>query len=205
MPKTQAAAKAPPVDGRRVLAYTDPATLQPYDRNARTHTDEQVRQIRASIEQFGFNAPILLKEDGSTIGAGHGRWMAAMLDPPLPEVPVITLRGLSEAQWRAYVIADNKIALNSVWNDELLRSELADLERQGVNLAIAGFTPEELDAIHRGWDSDLGALERHTENLDGMGVTVRIVLGPDHKDRADDVVAGVTAWLAEQKITADVK
>ena len=160
MPKTQATAKAPPVDGRRVLAYTDPATLQPYDRNARTHTDEQVRQIRASIEQFGFNAPILLKEDGSTIGAGHGRWMAAMLDPPLPEVPVITLRGLSEAQWRAYVIADNKIALNSVWNDELLRSELADLERQGVNLAIAGFTPEELDAIHRGWDSDLGALER---------------------------------------------
>lgn len=133
-------------DARRVLEYADPATLRPYDRNARTHSEDQVRQIRASIERFGFNAPILLKEDGCTIGAGHGRWMAAMLEPALPEVPVIALGGLTDAEWRAYVIADNKLAMNSGWDEDMLRSEVSALLAD-VGAPVMGFTEDEIRGL----------------------------------------------------------
>src|SRR5277367_1050571 len=108
--------------------------LIPYKRNPRTHSDEQVAQIAASIVAFGFNAPILVDSNSGVI-AGHGRLLAAT-KLGLAEVPVIVLDHLSETQKRAYIIADNKLALNAGWNEEILAAELADLERECLDLAL---------------------------------------------------------------------
>jgi ParB-like chromosome segregation protein Spo0J len=132
---------------RLVVEYRPTGSLRAYERNARTHSEAQVRQIRASIDEFGFNNPILLKDDGVTIGAGHGRWAAAQLDPPLAEVPTITLPGLTERQWRAYVIADNKLALNAGWDEDLLRTEVAELLECDIGAELMGFDERELEQL----------------------------------------------------------
>lgn len=112
------------------------ADLVPYARNSRTHSDAQVAQIAASIREFGFNNPVLIDPDGVLI-AGHGRVLAAQA-LGLEEVPTITLSHLSDAQRRAYVIADNQIALNSGWDFDLLRSEVLDLG-DDLDLDVLGF------------------------------------------------------------------
>ena len=119
--------------------------LIPYARNSRTHSDEQVAQIAASIKEFGFTNPILIDETGGII-AGHGRVLAAQ-KLKLKEVPAIELSHLSETQKRAYVIADNKLALNAGWDDELLRIEFAELEDAGFDLELTGFSLEEIDGL----------------------------------------------------------
>jgi DNA modification methylase len=119
--------------------------LVPYAKNARTHSDAQVAQIAASIAEFGFNAPILVDSDAGII-AGHGRLLAAR-KLGLDEVPVVVLDHLSETQRRAYIIADNKLALNAGWDEETLAAELRDLEAEGVDLVLVGFSDEELDDL----------------------------------------------------------
>ena len=119
--------------------------LIPYAQNSRTHGDEQVAQIAASIKEFGFTNPILIDETGGII-AGHGRVLAAQ-KLKLKEVPAIELSHLSETQKRAYVIADNKLALNAGWDDELLRIEFAELEDAGFDLELTGFSVEEMDGV----------------------------------------------------------
>jgi len=121
--------------------------LIPYARNARTHSPEQVAQIAASIREFGFTNPVLLRED-NTILAGHGRVLAAR-KLGLVEAPCIYLSHLTEQQARAYVIADNKLALNAGWDDALLDIELADLIAAGFDVALTGFDVEEIDALAR--------------------------------------------------------
>lgn len=119
--------------------------LIPYARNTRTHSDEQVAQIAASIREFGFTNPVLIDgQDG--IIAGHGRVMAAR-KLGLAEVPCIRLAHLSEAQRRAYVIADNKLALNAGWDEELLAVELADLREIDFDLSLTGFSETELGSF----------------------------------------------------------
>src|SRR5438477_11772285 len=100
--------------------------LVPYARNARTHSPEQVAQIAASIIEFGFNAPILVASDAGIV-AGHGRLLAAQ-KLGLGEVPAVVLDHLSETQRRAYIIADNKLALNAGWDERVLAAEVRDLE-----------------------------------------------------------------------------
>jgi DNA modification methylase len=119
--------------------------LVPFARNSRTHSDEQVAQIASSIREFGFTNPILIREDGGII-AGHGRLMAAR-KLGLAEVPTICLAHLSEAQVRAYVIADNKLALNAGWDEDMLRLELGELADLGFDLALTGFEDEELARV----------------------------------------------------------
>jgi DNA modification methylase len=121
--------------------------LQPYDRNARTHSPEQVAQIAASIVEFGFLNPILV-DSSAGIVAGHGRLLAAR-KLGLAEVPVVVLDHLSETQRRAYIIADNKLALNAGWDEALLEAELRELKADGFDLGLVGFTDEELEAICR--------------------------------------------------------
>ena len=116
--------------------------LVPYARNARTHSQAQVAQIAGSIREWGWTTPILVDEDGTLI-AGHGRVLAAR-QLGLTEIPVMVARGWSEAQKRAYVIADNKLALNAGWDVELLKVELADLKAMGADLGLVGFADEEL-------------------------------------------------------------
>lgn len=119
--------------------------LVPYERNARTHSAEQVAQIAASIREFGFTNPILVDgKDG--IIAGHGRLMAAK-DLGLKEVPVVVLDHLTAAQRRAYVLADNKLALNAGWDDGILAEELAALNLQDFDLSVLGWSDKELVGI----------------------------------------------------------
>jgi len=116
--------------------------LVPYVRNPRTHSDAQVAQIAASIAEFGFNNPILVDTKAGII-AGHGRLLAAR-KLQLREVPVIVLDHLTEAQKRAYIIADNQLALNAGWDEELLRIELTALQDEDFNINLIGFEDEEL-------------------------------------------------------------
>jgi site-specific DNA-methyltransferase (adenine-specific) len=116
--------------------------LIPYARNSRTHSDAQVAQIAASIREWGWTTPILVDEAGSII-AGHGRLQAARL-LKMTEVPVVIASGWSQAQKRAYVIADNKLALNAGWDNELLALELAELDGLGFDVELTGFSDEEI-------------------------------------------------------------
>src|ERR1035438_1102575 len=127
--------------------------LIPYIRNARTHSEEQVAQVAASIVEFGWTSPILVGADGVII-AGHARLLAAR-KLKMVEVPVIVLGHLTEAQRRALVLADNQIALNAGWNAEMLRIELQDLRVDGFNLDLIGFTDEELQELLRDPDAEM--------------------------------------------------
>ena len=122
--------------------------LLPYIRNARTHSEAQIAQIAASIAEFGFTAPILAGSDG-VIVAGHGR-LAAARKLGLATVPVVVLEHLTPTQRRALVIADNKIAENAGWDEELLRLELAELQEADFDLALTGFDADELLEIMAG-------------------------------------------------------
>ena len=119
--------------------------LIPYARNARTHSDEQVAQIAASIKEWGWTTPILVDEQGSII-AGHGRTMAAR-QLGFKEVPVMVARDWSDAKKRAYVLADNKLAMNAGWDNDLLSLELAELKGLDFDLDLIGFNADELDAL----------------------------------------------------------
>jgi DNA modification methylase len=119
--------------------------LIPYARNARTHSDAQVAQIAASIREFGWTNPVLVDGENGLI-AGHGRLLAAR-KLGLASVPVIELSGLSEAQKRAYVLADNKLALNAGWDESLLALEVTDLGDLGFDLRLAGFADIEVDRL----------------------------------------------------------
>jgi len=119
--------------------------LIPYARNSRTHSDAQVAQIAASIKEFGFTNPVLIDADGGII-AGHGRVMAAR-KLAMDKVQCIRLAHLTEAQRRAYVIADNKLALNAGWDDAMLALELAELSEAGYDLALTGFDDVEIAAL----------------------------------------------------------
>jgi DNA modification methylase len=119
-------------------------TLIPYAKNARTHSDEQVAQIAGSIKEFGFNNPVLVDKTGSII-AGHGRLLAAR-KLGMDKVPVVELEHLTESQRKAYVLADNRIALNSGWDTSMLSLELQDL-KDDIDLSLLGFDPDELDAL----------------------------------------------------------
>jgi DNA modification methylase len=122
--------------------------LIPYARNSRTHSDEQVAQVAASIVTFGWTNPILAGPDGVVI-AGHARLLAAR-KLGMTEVPVIVLADLTESERRAFVLADNKLALNAGWDEEMLRVELESLKDDDFNLDVVGFSAEELEVILAG-------------------------------------------------------
>ena len=133
--------------GARSLEQRAVADLIPYARNARTHSDTQVAQIAGSIREFGFNNPVLIDGDSGII-AGHGRVLAAQR-LGLSTVPVIQLAHLSDAQKRAYILADNRLAEQAGWDKALLSLELADLSDLGIELTDLGFDALELDDLLR--------------------------------------------------------
>jgi DNA modification methylase len=119
--------------------------LVPYARNSRTHSDEQVAQIAASIKEWGFTTAVLVDEQGGII-AGHGRTLAAQR-LQMKEVPVMVAAGWSDAKKRAYIIADNKLALNAGWDNEMLALELGELKDLDFDLDLTGFTADEIAAL----------------------------------------------------------
>lgn len=127
------------------VSYRPLSELIPYARNARTHSDAQLAQIASSIREYGWTNPVLV-DGGSGIIAGHGRVLAAR-KLGMDRVPVIELSHLSDAQKRAYILADNKLALNAGWDEELLGLELAELGSLGFDLELTGFSPDEVLAF----------------------------------------------------------
>ena len=119
--------------------------LKAYEGNSRTHTNDQIRQVADSIKEFGFTNPILIDDEG-TIIAGHGRWAAAK-KLNLEKVPCIKLGHLNEAQRRAYVIADNKLALNASWDEAKLKEEIEAIIDSDLNTGLTGFNERELDKL----------------------------------------------------------
>lgn len=127
------------------IRYVSVADLIPYAANSRTHSDEQVTQIAASIREFGFTNPILINSE-KTIIAGHGRLMAAK-KLGLDQVPAITLDHLNKAQQKALVIADNQLALNAGWNMDMLKAEIEGLALEDFDLELLGFDDKFLDGL----------------------------------------------------------
>lgn len=134
------------------VSYQDPAALRGYVANARTHSPKQVSEIAGSIERFGFANPIILDAGGEII-AGHGR-LAAALQLGLARVPTITLAGLTPEQARGLRLADNRLALNSGWDEALLAQELADLQGLDFDLAGLGFDLDELAGLQAIFEAD---------------------------------------------------
>jgi len=121
------------------------ADLVFYARNSRTHSEDQVAQIAASIKEWGWTVPVLIDPDGGLI-AGHGRIMAAQ-KLGIADVPCMIADGWTETQKKAYIIADNKLAINSAWDDDLLKIEMQELDGLGFDLELTGFSVDEMTAL----------------------------------------------------------
>jgi hypothetical protein len=176
-------------DSDLVVTMQPVEDLIPYDKNPRTHSPTQIERIAASITEFGFTNPILVDKDLNVI-AGHGRLMAAQA-LELDVVPTIKLGRLTEAQRRAYVIADNQIALNSGWDDDLLQSELNELANVGFDLSVLGWG-DNLPTF--GETVDLSALDDFDEDqtadlADGVKKAIQIEFRSEDYEEAKGLVA----------------
>jgi hypothetical protein len=177
------------LDSDLVVTMQPVEDLIPYDKNPRTHSPTQIERIAASITEFGFTNPILVDEDLNVI-AGHGRLMAAQA-LELDVVPTIKLGRLTEAQRRAYVIADNQIALNSGWDDDLLQSELNELANAGFDLSVLGWG-DNLPTF--GETVDLSALDDFDEDqtadlANGVKKAIQIEFRSEDYEEAKGLVA----------------
>lgn len=148
---------------QRALEQIKVSLLIPYSNNSRTHDDEQVVQIAESIREFGFTSPILIDADNNIV-AGHGRLLAAQkLD--IDTVPCIRLNDLTDAQRKAYVIADNKLALNAGWDNEILKFEIENLQALDFDINLLGFNEKELLQILNDDDGAVVAEIKFSEEL----------------------------------------
>lgn len=139
-------------------------SLIPYARNSRTHSEAQVAQIAGSIREFGFTNPVLIDAENGII-AGHGRIMAAQ-KLGLAEVPCIRLDHLTETQRKAYIIADNKLALNSDWDEAMLGLELADLREMNFDLNLTGFDGDSIEAFLNPPEPEDNTNEKYSNKVD---------------------------------------
>ena len=163
--------------------------LIPYARNSRTHSDEQVAQIAASIREFGFTNPVLIDgEDG--IIAGHGRVLGAR-KLGLADVPCIRLAHLTEMQRRAYIIADNKLALNAGWDTDMLELEMLDLRAANYELPIIGFSEDELDEMFSAFD--VNQLDEMPEMPSGDRAPFQQITFTLHDSQAEQVRSAIKA------------
>jgi ParB-like chromosome segregation protein Spo0J len=172
------------------VAYIATTDVIPYVNNARAHSEQQVGQVAASIKEFGFNNPILIDEHNGVI-AGHGR-LAAAQKLGLELIPTITLAGLTEAQRKAYVIADNKLTENSRWDFDLLSLEIEQLKDLDFDVALLGFSEVELDGISSE-EMDMSVLdELDDEEVDGFESDVKraiqIEFESEHYDEAQELI-----------------
>jgi ParB-like chromosome segregation protein Spo0J len=169
------------------------ADLIPYARNSRTHSDQQVAQIAGSIREFGFTNPVLIDSENGII-AGHGRVMAAS-KLGMDKVPCIRLGHLTETQRRAYIIADNKLALNAGWDDEMLGLELSDLREADFDFDVMGFDADQIEAIlnpgdvvtdpQKEWENGMPEFEQ--EDKSGIRCVIHFET-EDHKKEFESLV-----------------
>lgn len=160
--------------------------LVPYARNSRTHSDEQVAQIAASMKEWGWTNPVLVDESGMII-AGHGRVLAAR-KLGFAEVPVMVAAGWSEAQKRAYVLADNQLALNAGWDMDVLKNELAGLKEWEFDLSLLGF--EDLDELLLRAGADAGdGRDAGISYVEHFAIVVTCESESDQTEKYDSLVA----------------
>jgi ParB-like chromosome segregation protein Spo0J len=162
--------------------------LIPYVNNSRTHDDAQVAQIAASIKEFGWTNPILTDGDNGII-AGHGRLMAAR-KLGMTTVPVIELEGMTEAQKKAYVIADNKLALNAGWDLEVLKLEIDELQELGFDLDLIGFDPSEFNEYSPNYEllDDENVNDEIDEMASGVKKAIQIEFDIEHYEEAQELI-----------------
>ena len=171
------------------ITYLPTDTLVPYARNARTHSNSQVAQIASSIKEFGFTNPVLIDDTGGII-AGHGRVQAAQM-LGLEYVPAIVLGHLTDTQRRAYVLADNKLALNSGWDLNMLQLEIEELKVADFNLDVLGFDPSEINFAEVDYsvledDEDVDAKVKEMEN--GIRKAIQIEFEPQDYSEAQELI-----------------
>ena len=170
------------------IVQRETEVLKPYENNPRQHSEAQLDRLVRSIKEFGFTNPILIDDDCNVI-AGHGRLLAAEL-MGLAQVPTITLGHLTAEQRRAYVIADNQLALNSTWDDDVLQAELQALGEAGYDLTLLGWGD---DLPTFGEDIDLSALDDldddpTAELADGVMKAIQIEFRPEDYEEAKALV-----------------
>lgn len=196
-------AKPDPNEPKLSVETLSVETLIPYARNSRTHSEEQVAQIAGSIREFGFTNPVLIDADNGII-AGHGRVMAAR-KLGLFEVPCIRLGHLTEAQRRAYVIADNKLALNAGWDEELLKLELAELRDASFDLNLTGFSSLEIEAFLIESDKDIEPIESEEEESTSGSSVDYLKIGkyeiPLEKDEVNGLLSVIQSYGEENGTT----
>lgn len=172
--------------------------LKEYEKNSRTHSNEQILQIKESIKQFGFTNPLLVKPD-LTIIAGHGRLEAIKAlnkldykDNPISEIPCIIVSGLSENDYKALVIADNKIALNAGWDLDILKEELTLLENENYNLDLLGFNNDELNDL---LNISVDDVENNNLNISNQGQEVKekfkLLIELDNEEELENLYNGL--------------
>ena len=165
-------------------------SLIPYARNSRTHSESQVDKIAASIKEFGFLNPVIVDGDNGII-AGHGRILAAK-KLGMDKVPTVEASHLTDAQRRAYVIADNRLALDAGWDDEMLKIEIEELQNQDFNIDLLGFGEVELEGLFGG-DADYSLLDEYEdeelENMsEGVKKAIQIEFESEDYDEAQQLI-----------------
>jgi ParB-like chromosome segregation protein Spo0J len=153
------------------------ASLVPYAKNSRTHSPQQISQIELSIKEFGFLNPVIIDSNKGII-AGHARVMAAK-NIGLDKIPTIEASHLTDQQRNAYVIADNKLALNASWDEDILKLELLELDN--FHQLLTGFDASELNILFNGWQPEFDVKEKNGLNLDGIAANIKISV--DEKDK----------------------
>lgn len=161
--------------------------LVPYARNARTHSDAQIAQLRASIREFGFINPVLIDAAGNII-AGHGRVLAAQAEG-MTEVPCVLVEHLSDAQRRAYILADNRLAEMSGWDLDMVAIELGDIRDAGLDLTLTGFTEADLE-LEQEPEYDFSDFDEENAKMEGLEeVTISVIVPKKHKEQVETYLA----------------
>jgi ParB-like chromosome segregation protein Spo0J len=184
--------------------------LKPYEKNARTHSPEQIQQIAKSIQEFGFLNPVLVRDDYSLL-AGHGRVEAAKT-LGLSEIPVVFVGHLTPEQAKAYVLADNKIALNAGWDYDLLSQELASLQGLDFDISLTGFSDGEIEKLFAPEDSldDDDNSEKEEEASDDkdrkfiLGAYQFSISGEDYHEWVRQM-AGIAGSFGKEEIISEIK
>ena len=176
------------------ITYKKIEDLIPYANNSRTHSDAQIAQIAASIREFGFKVPIVVDGDNGII-TGHGRVLAAR-KLGMTEVPAVDGSDLTDTQKRAYVIADNKIALNAGWDEELLALEIQNLKDLSVDISLLAFDPSELVTSQLDYSvlDDEAIDDQIDEMQQGVRKAIQIEFEPDDYDEAQELIK----WWRQQ-------
>ena len=189
-----------------VITYQSLRSLVPYARNSRTHSRPQIQKLKGSLREYGWTTAMAVADGGML--AGHGRLMAALEladegvaipgNPDPWQGPTVDLSHLTETQRRAYVIADNKLALDAGWDTDMLAMELGDLASDGFDLSLAGFNASEVEILLNGWNPEMGKIDKTPPDNASLLATLKVKC---EQEQAGTVEQAIRDMLAERGFT----